>query len=463
MNNISLAKIIKFTSAKLLQGDENIIIEEIVIDSRKVEKNNLFIAIIGKKNDGHSYLKDAVENGAIAIIVDRELNDDFILNSDTAVLKVEDTTCALQKIAHFYRLSFKDLKLIAVTGSAGKTTTKDLIASVLSEKFKILKTKGNYNNHIGLPLTLLNLDGSENFAVVEMGMSDYGEIKLLAEIAQADWGVITNVAAAHLQQLGTLQNIAEAKKELLDSLNENDKAVLNYDNIYTRKMISETKAEAISFGFEKQSDLQTINYNYDQNKEKLCFEVVYKKQSYNFKFNKPGKHNIYNIMAAIIIAFEEGLTAAEIQRGLLSVEFSELRMEFITLENKSRIINDSYNANPLAVKAALDVLEELKAERKIALLASMFELGEKSSLKHREIGYYAAAKDLDLLITFGTEAEFIAEAAREKMDSNKVISFTENKQLVDYLSKNLLAGDLILIKGSRGNKLEEIVSALKNN
>lgn len=463
MNKISLAKIIDYSAAELLQGDENIIIEDIVIDSRDIEKNHLFIAIIGEKNDGHSYLKEAVKNGAVAVVVDREINEDFILNSKTAVLKVADTTQALQKIAHFYRNSFKELKLIAVTGSAGKTTTKDLIYSVLSQKFRTLKTEGNYNNHIGLPLTLLKLSGKEDFAVVEMGMSDFGEIKLLAEIARPDWGVITNVAEAHLEQLGSLENIAKAKKELLDSLNKDNKAVLNYDNIYTRQMISKTKAEVISFGFEENSDLQTINYNYDQNREELCFEVVYKEQSYNFKFNKAGKHNIYNIMAALIIAFEQGLTAAQIQKGLLSVEFSDLRMEFITLENGSKIINDSYNANPLAVRAALDVLKELKSKRKIAVLASMLELGEKSSLKHKEIGYYAADKDLDLLITVGKKAKFIADAALEKMNKNKVISFPSNKQAIEYLTKNLLAGDLILIKGSRGNKLEKIVAALKNN
>ena len=218
MKNLSLQKIIDFSGAELLQGNSKQSIEEIVIDSREVKDNYLFIAIIGENQDGHLYLEDAVNNGAGAVIVDRELESDFLEISGVAVLKVDDTTRALQKIAHNYRQSFPELKVIAVTGSAGKTTTKDLIYSVLSQNYNCLKTEGNYNNHIGLPLTLLRLTAEKEFAVLEMGMSALGEIKLLAKIAEPDYGIVTNVAAAHLKQLGSLEKIAQAKKELIDNL-----------------------------------------------------------------------------------------------------------------------------------------------------------------------------------------------------------------------------------------------------
>lgn len=462
MQNLSLKKIIDFSSAQLLQGSSDREITEIVIDSREVKKGYLFIAIIGDNQDGHQFLEQAAENGAAAVIVDRVIKGDFIKEHGLTVLKVDDTTRALQDIAHNYRKTFKKLKVIAVTGSAGKTTTKDLIYSLLSEKYCCLKTRGNFNNHIGLPLTLLQLTGKEDFAVVEMGMSALGEIDLLAKIAEPDVGVITNVAAAHLKQLGSLENIARAKKELIDNLTKTDTAVLNYDNIYTRKMIDNTEAEVLSFGFEKGADAEVVSYNFDQKKERLNFKLSYQGQEYNFDFNKVGKHNIYNALVAVIIALKYGLKCSEIQQGLLSAEFSSLRMEFIKLNNGARIINDSYNANPLAVKAALDVLAETKGARKIAVLASMLELGEQSLIKHREVGSYAAAKNLDFLITIGREAAEIAAGAEGKMNPEKILILDNNEECIKFLTSEIKEKDLILIKGSRANKLEEIAVELKN-
>lgn len=462
MQNLSLEKIINFSGAELLQGYSEYLIKEIVIDSREVKSDYLFIAIIGENQDGHLYLEDAVKNGARAVIVDREIESDFLKKSGVAVLKVEDTTRALQDIAHNYRKSFADLKVIAVTGSAGKTTTKDLIYSVLSQKYSCLKTAGNYNNHIGLPLTLLKLTAENEFAVLEMGMSALGEIELLAKIAEPDFGVVTNVAAAHLKQLGSMENIARAKKELIDQLNEKNTAILNFDNFYTRKMGETAAAEVIYFGFENGADLQTVDYNFDCGREILSFKAKYGDQIYSFNFNKAGKHNIYNAMAAIIVALKSGLSPNIIQQGLLETEFSANRMEFIELNSGARIINDSYNANPLAVKAALDVLLELKAERKIAVLASMLELGSESLLKHQEVGAYAAEKEVDLLITIGSKAEQIAAGAESGMQSEKIIVLKNNQECIDFLAAEIKRDDLILIKGSRANKLEEIAAELQN-
>jgi UDP-N-acetylmuramoyl-tripeptide--D-alanyl-D-alanine ligase len=311
-------------------------------------------------------------------------------------------------------------------------------------------------------LTLLRLTSEQDFAVLEMGMSALGEIELLAKIAEPDFGVVTNVAAAHLKQLGSLKNIAQAKNELIEQLQETNTAVLNYDNPYTRKMGEKTAAEVVYFGFEKGADLQTIDYNFNTEKEILSFKIKYFDQNYSFNFNKAGKHNIYNAMAAIIIAFKSGLNQNQIQQGLLQTEFSANRMEFVDLNNGARIINDSYNANPLAVKAAVDVLLELKGKRKIAILASMLELGSKSKLKHCEVGAYVAEKDIDLLITIGSEAEQIAAGAGPGMQAEKIIVLANNQECIDFLTAEIKADDLILIKGSRANKLEEIAAELKN-
>jgi UDP-N-acetylmuramoyl-tripeptide--D-alanyl-D-alanine ligase len=462
MQNLSLEKIIKYSGAELLQGDREQIIEEIVIDSREVKDDYLFIAIIGENQDGHLYLEDALKNGAKAVIVDREIENKFLKDSEISILKVDDTTKALQNIAHEYRKSFSDLKVIAVTGSAGKTTTKDLIYSVLKQKYSCLKTEGNYNNHIGLPLTLLRLTADNKFAVLEMGMSALGEIELLAKIAEPDFGIVTNVAAAHLEQLGSLENIAKAKKELIDQLGTQDTAILNYDNTYTRKMGETAESEVLYFGFDRGADIQVLDYYFDSEKENLSFKVKYEKQDYTFNFKKAGRHNIYNAITAIIIALKIGLKPVEIQQGLLQAEFSANRMEIIKLSNGARIINDSYNANPLAVKAALDVLEELKAERKIAILASMLELGFESKLKHQEVGAYAVQKGVDLLITIGSKARAIAAGADSEMAADKIIILDNNQDCIDFLGAEIKADDLILIKGSRANKLEEIIAGIKN-
>lgn len=459
MQNLSLQKIIDFSGAELLFGAADLIIEEIVIDSREVKDNYLFIAIIGENQDGHQYLEEAIKNGASALIVDREIKSNYI--NDISILKVEDTTKALQDIAHNYRLSFKNLKVIAVTGSAGKTTTKDLIYALLSQKYNCLKTKGNFNNQIGLPLTLLRLTGREKFAVVEMGMSSLGEIDLLAKIAVPDIGIVTNVAAVHLENLANLENIAKAKKELIDNLSKTGIAILNYDNFYTRKMAEDNLAEILYFGFEDGADIQALSYTFNQDKDLVDFTILYKNEKFKFKFNKAGKHNIYNLMAALIIAFKYNLSQSKIQEALLKVEFSDLRMEFIELKNGVKIINDSYNSNPIAVKAALDVLFEKKGKRKIAVLASMLELGKSSVQKHREIGEYAAGKSLDILITIGQEAENIASAAVAKMKAENIFILADNQACINLLRKEMQSGDLILIKGSRANKLEEIVKELR--
>jgi len=463
MQNLSLEKIIDFSGAELLQGDTNLVIKEIVIDSREVNINSLFIAIIGENQDGHQYLEDAVENGAAALIVDREIENDFINDTNISILKVDNTTKALQDIAHNYRMSFDNLEVIAVTDSAGKTTTKDLIFSVLSQKYKVLKTQGNYNNHIGLPLTILSLNGNEDIAVLEMGMSGFGEIKRLAEIASPDLGIITNVGPAHLKQLGSLENIAAAKKELLDELDASSHAVLNYDNKYTRDMAQNFPGQVTYFGLKEGADIRAVNINYKADQELQEFEMIFKGDKYEFYIEKAGKHNIYNALAAAAAAFRYGLSSGEIQKGLLNIDYSSLRMEVIKIKNNISIINDTYNANPISVKAAVDVLKDFRGERKILVLASMLELGKESLSAHREIGRYTAEKGIDILIAVGKKAFSTAAAAEEAGMRKKCVRRAENKKEAVKILKNMLQKeDTLLIKGSRANKMEKITKELND-
>jgi UDP-N-acetylmuramoyl-tripeptide--D-alanyl-D-alanine ligase len=457
MKNISLKEIKKAASADLITGELNMDINKIKIDSRKIETGDLFIAIIGENQDGHQFLKSAVENGASAVIVDRLVS----LPDKITVLKVEDTTRALQDIANYYRIKQLELKVIAVTGSAGKTTTKDMTASVLSQKFSTLKTEGNYNNHIGLPLTLLKLDGSEDFAVLEMGMSGFGEIELLSEIALPDVGIITNVGAAHLEQLGSIENIAKAKKELIDSLDESGVVFLNYDNKYTKKMGKEFEGKIVYFGFEKGADLRVIDYSFNKNGLRQNFSVKYRDEFYNFYIKKLGKHNIYNALCAAAVGLEYNISEGDIQKGLLEADFTSLRMETITLANKAVLINDCYNANPLSVRAAVDVLYEFPGKRKIAVLASMLELGKDSAAAHKNIGNYIFEKNIDILVTVGEKAAEIALGAAEAgMFNEKIYSFNKKEEAADFLKSEYREKDIILIKGSRANEMEKISEKL---
>jgi len=459
MEKMKIRKIKEALSAELLSCDSEREVENIAIDSREVKAGDLFIALKGDNDDGHNYLEDAAANGASAVIVE-EIPSGFE-GTEMAVLKVEDTTEALQQLAAYYRQKQTKLKVVAVTGSAGKTTTKDMTAAVLAQKYNTLKTKGNYNNHIGLPLTLLSLSGEEDYAVLEMGMSGFGEIDLLAEIASPDIGIVTNVGPAHLKQLGSLENIAKAKKELIDALDKSDTAFLNYDNQYTRKMADSFEGRVIYYGFERGADLRIICHNFNKKDFRQEFEVKYLGKEYKFYIKKPGKHNLYNALAAVGVGFENELDAEEIQKGLLEADFTSLRMEILELAENITLINDCYNANPLSVKAAADVLSEFEAERRIAVLSSMLELGPKSNSAHRNIGRYIYQKNIDLLLTVGNEAELIAQGAAEAgMPPEAIFSFDSNEQTAEFLAENLKERDVVLIKGSRANKMEEIADKL---
>ncbi len=453
MENLSINKIREAVNGKIVQGNPGEKIDNICIDSRKIKEDDLFFAIIGERFDGHSFIEEAVNKGAKALIVDRSIK----AYPGISIIRVKDTTKALQNLAHFNRKRYNSLKLIGVTGSVGKTTTKDMLSFLLKQKYKVLKSKGNYNNHYGLPLSLLSLNGDEDIAVLEMAMSNLGEISELVKIAEPEYGIVTNVGQAHLKNLDNLANVAEAKKELVEGLPKNGIAVLNYDNEYVREMDTAfTGKKILYYGLSDKADIYANNINIDNKNKNISFTVNYKNENIDITINKPGRHNIYNALAAIAVAREFEVEWEKIKAAFKNLSFSALRLE-INEEDEFTIINDSYNANPLSMKAAIDVLKDIYQNRSIAVLGDMLELGAQKEEAHYEVGKYLADKDIDILITVGELGEIIANGAEDNMDEKNIFRTKNNNEAVEILNDILIKGDCVLVKGSRKMKMEEIV------
>ncbi|MGM0436878.1 MAG: UDP-N-acetylmuramoyl-tripeptide--D-alanyl-D-alanine ligase [Bacillota bacterium] len=453
MEELSIKKIREAVGGKIVQGNPEAKVKNVCIDSRILKEEDLFIAIIGERFDGHSFIEEAVNKGAKAVIVDRSIKP----YPNLSIIRVKDTTEALQDLAHFNRMRYKDLKVVGVTGSVGKTTTKDMLAWVLKQKYKVLKSEGNYNNHYGLPLSLLSLEGDEDIAVLEMAMSNIGEIKKLAEIAKPEIGVVTNVGQAHLENLDNVANVAEAKKELIEGLPEKGLAVLNYDNDYVRKMDSAfTGKKIIYYGLQDSADIYASNIKHNYENKNIEFELFFKDEKKDIVINKPGEHNIYNALAAISIAREFDVDWDLIKESFKNLDFSSLRLD-IREKDDFTVINDSYNANPLSMKAAIDVLKDISKKRSIAVLGDMLELGPKKEEAHYEVGKYLAKKNIDILITVGDLGEIIANAAEDYMENENIYRVENNKNAYEILNELKEKEDCILVKGSRKMKMEEIV------
>ncbi len=458
MKPIKVDEITKAVRGDLIQGDRELIIERLATDSREVKDGDLFLPLTGENHDAHKFIPEAVKNGATALIVDKKIQGINEIDSGLTVIKVRNTNQALQDLAYYYRKSFKNLKVIGITGSAGKTTTKDMVATVLQEQFKVLKTEGNLNNYFGLPLTLLKLTGEEDIAVLEMGMSDLGEIRLLTEIAAPQVGVITNVGTTHLESLGTVENVARGKFELIAGLPEEGIAILNYDNKFVRQMGENFHGQkVIYYGMTRDADLYAERVESIKGDPGISFKVYYQGEEEVINVSKPGKHNIYNALATIAVARELNISWDNIRRGLMNLELSELRMDIKEL-NDTVIINDTYNANPISMKAGLEVLNDIAQKRKIAVLGAMLELGPREEEEHLLLGKYLVKKGINILITVGKIGQLIAKGAREEgMETGTIFSVENNREAGQTLQEIIKPGDTILIKGSRGNRMEEIV------
>ncbi|NLW48330.1 MAG: UDP-N-acetylmuramoyl-tripeptide--D-alanyl-D-alanine ligase [Firmicutes bacterium] len=453
MVNFKLSEILQIIGGRLLQGDPELPVTGISTDSRKIKQGDLFLALKGERFDGHQFLSEAVKAGAAALLV----MEDPGLDLETPVISVDDTLKALGSIASAHRQKYK-VPIIGITGSNGKTTTKDLVAAVLSQKYSIVKTKGNFNNEIGLPLTLLEMDENTEAVVVEMGMRGLGQISYLSSLAQPEIGIITNVGQAHLELLGSQANIAKAKAELIEALPPHGTAILNGDDPLIRQMPVPDQVNLIRFGI----DHQELDYQaavIKTNNEETLFRVSSGGKEFDISLPLPGRLNVYNALVAIIIGLSFNLTLSEIQQGLAVPKLTERRLK-IFKHNQMLIIDDTYNASPASVRAALEVLcQTVGSGRKIAILADMLELGDSSSVCHREVGEYAAKLGVDYLFAYGNLAENYVSGFNS-ITPEKAEYFSNKAKLVREMKNFMLPGDSVLIKGSRGMKMEEIVEAL---
>jgi len=441
---------------------EDFVIKGVSIDSRKIEPQNLFIAIKGESFDGQDFIKEAMDKGASCVILNENKfseKEEYFFSSTKgkrAVL-VEDTRAALQNIAKWHRDKFKP-KVVGVTGTNGKTTTKEMIAEILSKKYKVLRSEKSFNNQIGVPLTLLKLTSETEVLVLELGMNQPGEIGILTRMVQPDLGLITNIGPAHLEFMGSLERIAQAKFELLESMDEKGVIVLNADDPWLLEKGLKEKRKVYTFGLEREADFVAEKILQNGNGF-FSFSV---NSSFPISLKLLGKHNVYNALAAFSVGSILGVEEEKIKEALETYTPMGLRME-LSQVNGVKILNDSYNANPFSMEKALDTLKGMRAEgRKIAVLGDMLELGEKSFEFHKKIGAKIMEYGIDHLFTLGNLSLGFAEGAEKKgFDKGNIFSFQDKKTLLENLLGFLKPGDLVLFKGSRKMGLEEVVEGLK--
>jgi len=418
------------------------------IDSRTVAAGELFFAVKGERLDGHDYVAAAFERGAIAAVVSNDQLHRF--QDRTRLLAVDDTLVALQALATVVRKIWGK-PLIGVTGSAGKTTTKEAIAHVLSMRFRVLKSEGNFNNHFGLPLMLLKIEPEHDVAVIEMGMSHAGEIRALAKIAQPEIGVVTNVAPVHLEFFDSLAGIARAKYELVESLPANGTAVLNADDEYVSQFGRGFKGKVIGYGLRATADVRAENIE-SNGAEGSRFDVITANGREAATLPLVGEHNVLNALAAISVGLARGMSLSEAVAALATLKPADKRGQVLQLGNIT-VINDCYNSNPKALNAMVDALAAMKATRRIVVAGEMLELGPSGEELHRAAGQHLAEKKIEVLVGVRGLAHAMVDGARSAGAQAEFVATPE--QAGEWLAREARDGDVVLLKASRGVKLEK--------
>lgn len=457
MTGMKVSDIVKATNGQFLWGDSKKTITGITTDSRKSGKGAFFVPIEGPTFDGHDFIKAAFDGGAVGAVTHKDV--DVVL--DRSLIKVENTFKALSDIARYYRAKF-DIPFIAITGSVGKTTTKDMVAAALTSGFNVLKTKGNFNNEIGLPQTIFELKKQHEIGVVEMGMSGLGEIHNLASIVKPDVAVITNIGLSHIEKLGSRDAILKAKLEILDFFSSDGLVILNGDDEMLYELKGKLPYKTIYFGIEnKECDYVAKNINATE--KSIAYDVCYGvDEAEKVELKMVGQHNVYNSLCAIAVARHYGLPIASISKKLSKFKPTQMRMEIISCDGIT-LINDCYNASPSSMEAAIKVLSDMEAKRKIAILGDILEMGDFAPTAHHVIGRKVAESDIDFLLTVGQNAKIIADGALDAgMESTKVMHFENNKAVCVFLNAFLNEEDKILVKASRGMKFEQISSFIQN-
>jgi UDP-N-acetylmuramoyl-tripeptide--D-alanyl-D-alanine ligase len=452
---LTLARIAEFISAAGEFAPEP---EEVAcgysIDSRTVGLGQLFFAVKGERLDGHDFVEQALEKGAAGAVVRKDRLGRY--PQQARLLAVEDTLVALQTLATAARKLWGK-PLIAVTGSAGKTTTKEAIAHVLGARFRVLKSEGNFNNHFGLPLMLLKLEPEHDLAVIEMGMSHAGEIRALAKIAQPEIGVVTNVAAVHLEFFDSLAGIARAKYELVESLPGSGTVVLNADDEYVSQFGRGFKGKVVMYGTRTAADVRAEKIQ-SQGAQGTEFDVVVGSVREHATLPLVGEHNVLNALAAVAVGLERGLKPSEAIAELYTLAPADKRGQVLQLGNIT-VINDCYNSNPKALEAMVDALAAMRAKRRIVVAGEMLELGPAGEEMHRQAGQHVADKKIDVLLGVRGLARSMVEGARQAGTRSEFVASPE--EAGEWLAREARDGDVVLLKASRGVKLEKALEAWK--
>src|SRR5437016_7667146 len=452
MNKLSIFQIAEFASASVSGGNGNVSIDKISTDSRTLKHGELFVALRGENFDGHKFVEAAVKTGAVGAIVDLgwkgKVPDNF------TVICVEDTLQAYQNIAANYRKSLP-LKVLAITGSNGKTSTKDFAASVLGRKFRVTKTQGNFNNHVGLPRTILEATSNDNIAVWEIGMNHPGEVAPLAKIAAPDAAIITNVGVAHIEFMGTREAIAKEKGALAEAVGANGTVILNADDSFSKDIAGRTSARVL-FAGTKEGTIHAIDIQ--QSADGSEFTILEGAHQCHAQLPVPGLHMVQNALLAIAAGRAFGLSLEEAAAGLASAPLTKARLQIKEI-NGVQFLDDSYNANPDSMNAALQTLVELDTDgKRIAVLGEMRELGEETQRGHEEVGEEAAAFGVDQLIGIGEMGAVISRAA-ENAGLEKSAAVGSTSEAAELLRNIAVPGDLVLIKGSRLARTENVIEA----
>ena len=463
MEILSLKEIISAVKGVLLENlvdIEDIKIKSVTIDSRAIEEMALFVPLHGEKINSHNFINQAFENGAIATLTDESVE----LNPNYIYIKVDNTLKALQDLAAFYRRKF-NIPVIGITGSVGKTSTKEMISCVLESNYKVLKTQGNLNGQIGLPLTIFNLNNEHEAAILEMGISEPNEMDKLSYIASPNYAVISNVGVTHIENFNTRNNILKEKIKIINTLGKNSSLLLNTDNDLLKSYTESCSAhfKIMGFGINDHTDFFAENINVDgKNTE---FDVIFDGRKEKIELPVIGEHNIYNALSAIALGLEFNISMNDIKSALRNYKTLKMRQCIDDVdfdEKRITIIDDTYNANPDSMKSAIKVLSMLgKGRRKIAILSDMLELGEYSDKLHVEVGEFVSKKEIDILLTIGEKSKYIAKGAQSfPGKSIQSMHFMSNSDCFEYLKNLLNINDIVLLKGSRGMHLEEIVNEI---
>jgi UDP-N-acetylmuramoyl-tripeptide--D-alanyl-D-alanine ligase len=451
--------------------DANAVITEAAIDSRQVIPASLFVAIPGENVDGHDFIADAFKRGASFALTQKEMPASFRtldlragLSAESSLdlsaplcLRVDNTIAALQQIARFWRRKL-NLRVIGITGSVGKSTTKEMVAEVLGTRYRTLRSPGNLNNEIGLPLTILRLGSGYERAVLEMGFYVPGEIQFLCDIALPHIGVVTNVGTVHAERAGSQEVIARGKSELIQALPSDGVAILNFDDPWVRKMEEKAKAHVFFYGLSPEADLWADQIE-SLGLDGIRFRLHYKGETVHSHVPMIGRHSVHTALRAAAVGLNDGLTWQEIFEGL-SHGHAQLRLVAVRSQTGALILDDTYNASPESMLAALNLLDEMDG-RKIAVLGDMLELGPYERQGHEMVGM-RAAQVAKILITLGPRTHMLAEAARRAgMKASHIFEFEQAEPIMDWLNKNLTSNDAVLIKGSHGLHMDRITAALE--